>query len=1069
MITFIFRSDLKFKYFFFFLLSIISYNGIAQTSTYVDNSNYSPTNPEVSSLGKFIETPVGLYTGVPEISIPITSIQEGKINIPISLRYHAGGIKVEETSSWVGNSWNLSAGGSVTRIVRGIADDADGGYISTSNTVEEFLSKVNIPQYKSYVDHLIQSSLEGNLDYENDIFHYSFGEFSGGFFMDQNGSIIPMPHTDIKIEYQLDASNKIKGWIITAPNGEKAYFGISEDLQRTGYEQVKSISSNAGRRNRTIGYTTEWKLMDHKDYNNNGVQFFYDNIVHYSSCSRSGQQKFINVEGQQDPFTGELIINPGLQPITYYGTQLYSARISKILSLGKEITFHRNSVQRLDMPGDFSLSQIRTFDRKENKEESKFVFEYEFNRSLQGSTSTFCSDSESEYRLFLKSITEFSGGEEIPPYKFFYDNTSLPSKFSFAQDFWGYYNGATNNENLIPTLKVRDHVFEGAQRYSNENYMKAGILNKITYPTGGSTKFYYEGNTTNNLSPILRLIEKQQINLVGVSNYNLDQNNVHQISEFFQMPANLFENQVYIDVSFPCDVTQRTCEINFKLRDSNGLNITITQDFNYELEPGIVYELVGSVADDDYGNPPDFSIRIYGEEIIEDTGEALVGGLRVKKIQYLNQNDLIVKEKNYTYHLGSFVNSPPVYIELGAFFSIDQSLAVADIISSSSLNPMTSTKGSYVGYQKVIEYFGNENLNQGKKEYTFSFATNDDQGSQIFPYVPDVNLEWLRGKLIKEQDFLLAGGSYDTISEQRNSYRFYRNIGDIYKKNVTSLKFAKRGTDFYIYEPYLTTSEWFQMEEIFNKIYFPETNVIEKKSFSYHETEGKHVFPISESMKLSNEDIETIKTYYVSDVENPTAAQILLNNKFRISEIVKQEKILNQSSGLSEVLSTNEKSFKIWFPNIVAPEFIKTSKSNDGLKEEIIFLSYDEKGNPLELLQPEGVLVTYLWGYEGKHPVAKIVNASYDQVSNLVNLITINEINTSDSLMQSELDKIRTGLPHSSVTTYTYDLTSGVTSIKDPKGIISTFHYDKFNRLELVKDSDGNILKEHKYKYRLNP
>jgi len=62
-----------------------------------------PRTPNAASLGKYVDIPVGYHTGVPNISIPIYTVQEGELSLPISLSYHSSGIKVNEVASWVGN------------------------------------------------------------------------------------------------------------------------------------------------------------------------------------------------------------------------------------------------------------------------------------------------------------------------------------------------------------------------------------------------------------------------------------------------------------------------------------------------------------------------------------------------------------------------------------------------------------------------------------------------------------------------------------------------------------------------------------------------------------------------------------------------------------------------------------------------------------------------------------------------------------------------------------------------------------------------------------------------------
>jgi hypothetical protein len=100
------------------LLFFCSYFGFSQ-----DLPTIVPPSPEAASLAKFTEIPVSLYTGVPNISVPIYTIQQSGISIPISLNYHARGIKVEEIASRVGLGWALSYGGSISRQTRGKVDE----------------------------------------------------------------------------------------------------------------------------------------------------------------------------------------------------------------------------------------------------------------------------------------------------------------------------------------------------------------------------------------------------------------------------------------------------------------------------------------------------------------------------------------------------------------------------------------------------------------------------------------------------------------------------------------------------------------------------------------------------------------------------------------------------------------------------------------------------------------------------------------------------------------------------------------------------------------------------------
>jgi hypothetical protein len=59
-------------------------------------------SPNAASLEKFGDVPVNLFTGTPDISIPIHTLNYGKISVPISLRYHPGSLRVAQQAGWVG-------------------------------------------------------------------------------------------------------------------------------------------------------------------------------------------------------------------------------------------------------------------------------------------------------------------------------------------------------------------------------------------------------------------------------------------------------------------------------------------------------------------------------------------------------------------------------------------------------------------------------------------------------------------------------------------------------------------------------------------------------------------------------------------------------------------------------------------------------------------------------------------------------------------------------------------------------------------------------------------------------
>ena len=77
-----------------------------------------PQAPEAQAMTRAIDIPVGHYTGIPEISIPVYEINIGGFKMPVSISYHGGGISSDQEASAIGLGWTLNAGGMVTRTIR---------------------------------------------------------------------------------------------------------------------------------------------------------------------------------------------------------------------------------------------------------------------------------------------------------------------------------------------------------------------------------------------------------------------------------------------------------------------------------------------------------------------------------------------------------------------------------------------------------------------------------------------------------------------------------------------------------------------------------------------------------------------------------------------------------------------------------------------------------------------------------------------------------------------------------------------------------------------------------------
>jgi hypothetical protein len=78
-------------------ISLLFTQGLAQTNTNpINTPEIVQTPPEAAGINRYGDIPVGEYTGTPDISIPLYVAKSGKLQLPISLSYHATGIQVSQ-------------------------------------------------------------------------------------------------------------------------------------------------------------------------------------------------------------------------------------------------------------------------------------------------------------------------------------------------------------------------------------------------------------------------------------------------------------------------------------------------------------------------------------------------------------------------------------------------------------------------------------------------------------------------------------------------------------------------------------------------------------------------------------------------------------------------------------------------------------------------------------------------------------------------------------------------------------------------------------------------------------
>jgi hypothetical protein len=986
---------------------------LVQQLAVAQNDGAGSVTASAAMSSKSMDGSINTFSGIPNISVPIYQYKSSTgIGTSVSLEYAGGGVQVSESPTYVGLGWNLHAGGSIVRTVRGAPDDYPGiGYLNTGAIPTDF--RTNADSY-----------FNKDVDVEQDIFQFSVPGASGRFYIGKNKQIVIVPFSKVKIIPFYHTNGSILAFRIVNEDGAKFDFGMPETSLIT-YSQY----TTGGNINRS--HTVKWNLTEITSaFNVDTIRFNYLSRD-YTYGVQTPQIAFVN------DVTGQKKIHYFMVP----GNGIASSRkISSIELPDKTTVQFIYSGNKKYTSDDYVLAKIKVMDTA-----LRFGFALEYqDTSLsyykrKGGVLTWYNDT---VKIMLKSITPYTKYEKQKGFQFDYLRpyfsaiiNGVNSPYSFTTtynspdflnsslDYWGFYNATLNNDSLrIP--KVNGYTW-GANRAPTLD-ASANMLSKVIYPTGGWVHYFYEPNGH------LPFTKSDQQFSFAAQNNPQQSFTINQVYNEKHILAFTLDRNIVRDGNAP--VTGNGT-LNLAIKDVTGattyktLAISLYDLYTQGLKtwtfdlPNGTYKMYASLTAGT-SITSTYTINVNWENRILDNtvNESPSGGLRVAYVAKYNLStedpDGLLAEgavERYKYiredgKSSGFLGETPKYhypyTEVAKIGSNAPSSTNFTAVTSDPVAPMSYAQGAPVGYSRVeIIKQTIYNTNLGKEVYEFTDLKDMRTNSftNFFPYSPIDYRTWGIGmpKRISVYD------SMGTLLKRTvNSFQYDTAV--LQNDNFKSLKLGHYQTYFLGDPIYSTTPRY--------KKYIGESYYVENGRI-YATGTADTIYQTNGSMNTSFQQMEYDTNYNVSKVisswdrsrglqkeerryypYNYTLGGAIgkLRDSGLINNLISTETWIT-GDGNPRLLAAGITSYKQLPNGGLKPDSVFVLETNKPIPQSTIgsfnasvlnrnynlikpqsqFTLYDAKGELIETKSlVTGLSNTVLNGYENNYTIAKVANAA---------------------------------------------------------------------------------------------
>lgn len=447
------------------------------------------------------------------------------------------------------------------------------------------------------------------------------------------------------------------------------------------------------------------------------------------------------------------------------------------------------------------------------------------------------------------------------------------------------------------------------------------------------------------------------------------------------------------------------------------------------------------------------------------------GGLRIKSIKNYLENDSISTTKEFEYlHNGA---SSGILLHMPRYqinYTAEHARFDEKNISLWSTS-FIYYNGTHIEYKTVVE-----KRNDGSK-IEYNFTTAQDYIDKINPYLafyyyvqgegwylnnafavrsavaPNVSYQSLRGKLIRKNIF-----------EANNPIPIFTESNTYYD----CLPPGERRFDYvpvYLIHAFGYTPIFVGRLDMINSSKtqrFGGSDITESTSYTYN-ARGQ----ISTTTIIgSRGDKIVTKHRYATDLANATGIhnEMILNNM--VNEPIEDSVYLIKSK-TAEIRLVKWVKYNYYQPNSSKRSLIRLQSVDEYDKQEKTWVRsatfvHSQQGRLLQKTDRNGISTSYIWGYNGLYPVAKIDNCSIDKVKNISGLQNIQALPLTGELSSVQENALR-GINEAEVTTLEYFPFTGLKKISDPTGKSTHYKHNSTGKLEAIFDDYNSLLNKYYY------